>query len=1154
MNKNYNQASFNASYYETGLGPIPYDRKAGEGHWLHFFSNVADRIIKELEVKRTLEVGCAKGFLVESLRDRGIEANGFDISEYAISEVREDIEPFCKVGSADDPDQYHGTYDLIICIEVLEHVTADMAKRAIELMCRHSARILFSSSPDDFEEATHINVHPPNYWDRLFATQGFLRSFSSWPSEAVAGHTVLYERADQMEDERKATIDLEGALRRLQDIYPIKGQEKQIPVVNMQLTQELISLLKKKEQLNKERDFYKKQSALLETWKAETEHSEQDVYTPLKQNLQKRDDQLLKEIDHLHHILNAVNSKLIECRRMMDTAQYLWEEGKNHWLSETEDHDPVAFMVQKQESQQFSYRPLISILTPVYKIDHRILKETIESVQGQSYDRWEMCVTYTADETEENIHFLEELGKRDPRFKCQRLHTNQGISDNTNACLKMAEGDFIAFLDHDDLITQNALFEMVKVMNRYPEVDFIYSDRDIIDQDSKEREAPLFKHAWSWVTMLSGNYAIHFSVIKRKLFETIGELRSKYDGAQDLDLFLRVSEATANIIHVPKVLYHWRKVPSSAASGIEAKPYVLDRQLAILNAYKSRRGLNCTIKRNKDGEIQVQWQLKARRRYHAIIYMDDGDDVARVGETLDALTRQYCKPSQVVILSSKAEAMPQALRDKYDHLNISWVSPAAEKIALTNLEILSDSNVNYLFILKAGVVFDDRKVSHDFIAWLEEAGYSGASGKILDHNGLIQNAGYVMTPQKELIEPYKKLLPGSGTTYGSANWYRQYLAVSECCFMVNREHVQQALFNWSIQAFNRESLLGLQHFICQAYETSMVYDPFILVEAPPLPPLKTVTRELQGADPYYHPAVWDWNSDVLKNNVMDRKKKLLSKVDVSQAMGVEIGPLMRPIVTKEEGRVFYVDHTTTDELMKKYADDPNVDVSMIETVDFVWGEKTLREAIPSHYQFDYVIASHVIEHVPDVIGWLNEMDDILKVGGKVCLAIPDKRYTFDYARRLTTAAEWIDAYLHQIRRPSPRQIFDFYAHAVHIDVKEAWESQVNLEQCEKFGSDEIAWDYCKKGMEEGAYVDVHCSVFTAESFCRLLRQLFQLNLLNFRVAKFYKPEPYTLEFIVILEKLPKFQDLDEKKRLQLQSLPAFENDEKADEEKGDDKQ
>jgi len=182
-------ASYDADYYASHLGS-PYHR--GNPEWKAFFGMVADLIVERIRPETALDVGCAIGFLVEELRARGVDAYGIDVSEYAIGQVPQELRPYCRVGSVTE--DIGRDYDLVTCIEVLEHLPPDDAEKAVANITRHVDTVLFSSTPDDHTEPTHSNVQPPWYWARLFAEHGFLRD-ADIDVRAVAQHAVLYRRS-----------------------------------------------------------------------------------------------------------------------------------------------------------------------------------------------------------------------------------------------------------------------------------------------------------------------------------------------------------------------------------------------------------------------------------------------------------------------------------------------------------------------------------------------------------------------------------------------------------------------------------------------------------------------------------------------------------------------------------------------------------------------------------------------------------------------------------------------------------------------------------------------------------------------------------------------------------------------------------------------
>jgi SAM-dependent methyltransferase len=185
-------------------------------------------------------------------------------------------------------------------------------------------------------------------------------------------------------------------------------------------------------------------------------------------------------------------------------------------------------------------------------------------------------------------------------------------------------------------------------------------------------------------------------------------------------------------------------------------------------------------------------------------------------------------------------------------------------------------------------------------------------------------------------------------------------------------------------------------------------------------------------------------AEVANRTSMPRREQILLSIDVHECTGCEIGPLDRALVSKMDGTVYYVDHCDTETLKTRWASDVNVDTSQLH-VDAVWGKRTLRGALTASTDFpsrspvglDYVVASHVIEHVPDVTTWLNEIADVLKPAGDLRLAVPDRRYTFDFNRRETELAEVLEAYVCQRRVPSAGRILDFALHMATVDLSAA---------------------------------------------------------------------------------------------------------------------
>lgn len=262
-----------------------------------------------------------------------------------------------------------------------------------------------------------------------------------------------------------------------------------------------------------------------------------------------------------------------------------------------------------------------------------------------------------------------------------------------------------------------------------------------------------------------------------------------------------------------------------------------------------------------------------------------------------------------------------------------------------------------------------------------------------------------------------------------------------------------------------------------------------------------------------------WRCDraatVLLARVMDRRAKAFSIISVAAGEGVEIGPLATPFVRRSDGRVLYADHVSTAELRKKY-EGHGWDTSTIVDVDLVLNGAPLAEQL-GEKKVDYVIASHVIEHVPDVITWLNGLGNSLRLGGVVCLIIPDKRFCFDAKRSLTMPGELIAAHLERRTAPTSGQVFDFWSQYCAVDCAGVWSGRVDIRELPPSGTSKNALQRARAALSANAYTDVHCWVFTPRSFLEALAVLAELELVSLKPKQLYDTERGDLEFFVALE-------------------------------------
>ena len=239
-------------------------------------------------------------------------------------------------------------------------------------------------------------------------------------------------------------------------------------------------------------------------------------------------------------------------------------------------------------SDKLEYRPLISVLIPVYNAKGEYLRECIDSVLEQSYDNFEMCIVDDASTNKDTLEVLKAYGDNE-RIRIKRREKNGHISRASNDALEMAKGEFIALVDNDDVLAKDALYKMVQVLNKNKKLDLIYSDEDKINKYGM-RCCPHFKPDWSPDTLFSLNYVCHLMVARTKLVREVGGFTVGMEGAQDYDLVLKLTEKTNRIYHIPEILYHWRMIKGSTALRLDNKQYASDKgKLAIEKALKRRK-------------------------------------------------------------------------------------------------------------------------------------------------------------------------------------------------------------------------------------------------------------------------------------------------------------------------------------------------------------------------------------------------------------------------------------------------------------------------------------------------------------------------------------------------------------------------------------
>ena len=482
---------------------------------------------------------------------------------------------------------------------------------------------------------------------------------------------------------------------------------------------------------------------------------------------------------------NAILNRTKKLRRIKYLPGYL--KRFYYWNKRHDLYLPIqAFgcsnkVYKFQNAYSFSKNIKFSILVPLYNTPEKFLLEMIGSVIFQTYENWELCLADGSDSEHDYIEKIcNEIIKTEKRIKYTKLKSNKGISENTNECIKMATGDYISLFDHDDLLHPYALFETMKAICD-KNADFVYTDEAIFQSPylPKIRNTN-FKPDFSPDYFHSTNYLCHFSSFKSSLLSKAGLFNSKTDGAQDYDLFLRLSEHTGNIIHVPKCLYYWRASPTSTASGIQTKTYAIEAgKLALQDHYK-RCSIKAVVSTDKSILYKTSYLISKTPLISIIII---NKNTKQLIECIKSI-KKHTTYNNFEIIIIKKDSSPN-LFNELSIKELNW-SNSINYAAMNNFGVNNSKGEILLFLDCYTRVITDNWLSEMLMfAQRKETGIVGA--KILNMNNTIYNAGYILGTKKIFqISHYKWPANENGYAFRAAT-VQNFNAVSAECMMITKE-------------------------------------------------------------------------------------------------------------------------------------------------------------------------------------------------------------------------------------------------------------------------------------------------------------------------------------------------------------------------------
>jgi len=929
--KNYDKEYYNN--YHTDLGPLSYDDSE---RWMPFFTGIAERLIKDFAPKTVLDAGCAMGYLVSAFRERGVEAYGIDISEYAVSKIPDAIKPFCVVGSISEPlpEELPKHYDLVISIEVLEHLYPEEGGRAIANLCALTDRFVFSSTPDDVTEPTHVNVQQSEYWVELFATNGYFRSISykadyisnqallfERKSEALPKAVAEYERALRLSNEMallscanhvtgrvycdtgegflpeniihfknsmsrfriSESIDLAPATRQVRydplegeccvvrdlkvtlgfdevDPVPLNGirinehvffntcdpqfliplpdehcGKLQISAVVLPLSQEELLLLVRQipvlqEKMEESVRTYESRCGEYESRCGEYEsrcgeyesrcgeyESRCGEYESRCAYLQTSCEALsnaffwkvtkparmvtggIKTILRSNRYTGLLYKGLVSLRR--NGWRLTWRKvqsrlGHCHGTIEPIVLAPYsAKEIENQKTVSFSKNIKFSILVPLFNTPQKFLNEMIESVGEQTYTNWELCLADGSDAEHGYVgDICRKYAKQDGRVKYKKLAENLGISGNTNACIEMAEGDYFALLDHDDLLHPSALFANMEVICEQG-ADFIYTDENTFKETPSDAYCPHFKPDYAPDTLRSYNYICHFTVFDKKLLEkNDGAFRKEFDGSQDYDLVLRLTEKAEKIVHIPRILYYWRAHDQSVAQGIGAKTYAIEAAKKAISEHLTRVGLDgCVVDSSISTTYKIQYTIHESPLVSILI--PNKDSVKDLKKCIDSIVGRSTYPKYEIIVIEN-NSLEQKTFEYYDVLSRSQNIRVEKWDKPFNFSALN--NFGFQFARGDHILLLNNDTEVITPGWIQEMlmfsqrNDVGAVGAMLYFpDDTVQHAGVIVGIGGVAGHSHKHYKRGCHGYMGRMTIAQNLSAVTAACMMVPRQVFEQ---------------------------------------------------------------------------------------------------------------------------------------------------------------------------------------------------------------------------------------------------------------------------------------------------------------------------------------------------------------------------
>ena len=500
-----------------------------------------------------------------------------------------------------------------------------------------------------------------------------------------------------------------------------------------------------------------------------------------------------------------LNPALIAARKFLkeSKAQYVSTKKSLIWLkkkltgNEYADYDTWLRIMRvsrqelfEQRKTKFSYAPKFSVVVPLYHTPAKFLKDLVRSMMYQSYANWELCLVNASPEDVHLTSLLENWAMRDKRIRVIRLEKNLGIAQNTNAGIAASTGEFIAFLDHDDFLEPDALFCYADALNKDKTIDVFYSDEDKTDEYAAHYFYPHFKSDFNIDLLHANNYMCHFLAVRKSLVDTVGGLNEKFDGAQDYDFVLRLTEHTKKIYHCPRILYHWRCSNQSTAANQGNKMYAIHAGKAALNAHYKRLGWNARAQEGAvDGWYQTKFTLKEEPLVSILIPNKDHTDDLDV--CLNSFFERADYQNYEFIIIENNSVLPETfayyekIEKEHDNVKVVYWEAGFNYSAINNFGF-KFAKGDYIMLLNNDVELITPDIFQSMLGFCmrPEVGIVGA--KLLYNDHTVQHAGVLVGAGGLADHVFKGIHEDDPGYMGRAISSQDVSAVTAACLLVKR--------------------------------------------------------------------------------------------------------------------------------------------------------------------------------------------------------------------------------------------------------------------------------------------------------------------------------------------------------------------------------